>query len=195
MVLNQAWFDHVKVCPTPLLPTKMYIVFVFDQLDNFWKLFLKNIEKNALIKTHWGSLERIVTYKGFLMKKYLPKFLKPWLWFGTKLPKDILLKLIGKHSSYSEHISKQAISRWYTFLAFTSTIIFSKMLCLSWKFENLIKIYIILLSTHFYVLLNYKSMLNLNLIICLHIKHKECWLGRYPAPGRRCYTKELWKLN
>ena len=32
--IHQASFEHVKVCPTPFILTKTFIVFVFDKLDN-----------------------------------------------------------------------------------------------------------------------------------------------------------------
>ena len=50
-----------------------------------------------------------------------------------------------------------------------STIIFSIMLRLKCQLDNLAEIYIILLVSNLYALLNYKSMIISNLGICLHI--------------------------
>ena len=79
-----------------------------------------------------------------------------------------------------------------------STIIFPKMVHLKCQLENLAEIYIILLFTHLYALLHYKSILIPNLRYMLtqsfHINHKKCRFGRHPALGTRCYTKWLTKI-
>ena len=59
-----------------------------------------------------------------------------------------------------------------------STIVFPKMLRLKCRFENSAEIYIILLLTHFYALLNKKSMaiphLRCMLTHRFHINHQKC---------------------
>ena len=87
---------------------------------------------------------------------------KIWLKFGFELPKYMVLELIGKHSSCSEHIASQAIGIWLR-IHFSeqilmhqlpSAIIFPKILHLKCQFEDLAEINIILLFNHTYYLLN-----------------------------------------
>ena len=74
-----------------------------------------------------------------------------WLKFGFQLPKDLVLKLAGNHSSCSEHILWDAMAIWLgihfsgqrlTHLL-RSTNIFPKILRFKCEFENLPEMYTI----------------------------------------------------
>ena len=90
----------------------------------------------------------------------MPKMYVIWLRFRFQLTKDLLLELMRKHFSNSEHNSWQATGIWPSgklsaqrFMhRLLSTITFPDMLRLNCTFENLSEMHIFLLFTHRYIL-------------------------------------------
>ena len=121
----------------------------------------KDIDNTVLLR----SLEQIV---GNWQKEYKITNM-PWQWlrFGFQPPKTWCWSYLGSILAVPRHIFLEIMGSWPGIYfsgqrlmdCLRTTIIFPKRLCLRCKFRNLDEMYIFLLFTHLYKLLNNKSMI------------------------------------